>query len=150
ARRRVFSVALTRISLWQGSEALPVATIAAADDVELRAGARGLGGGFTVAKKFGEGALRLTDDSVGVAWAKDAHAGRAALRGLLAPWEAGAVATHATRPEPRLDQPWRYAVAGAEIVVAVVAVVFAIMLWHDGVTTMVTPLGSGQPPLVST
>jgi hypothetical protein len=32
----------------------------------------------------------------------------------------------------------------------VVAVVFGVILWRHGVTTMVTPLGANQPPLVST
>jgi hypothetical protein len=38
----------------------------------------------------------------------------------------------------------------AELVVAVVAVVFAVSSWHRGITTMVTPLAGGRPPLVST
>ncbi len=58
--------------------------------------------------------------------------------------------THRMDSAPRLNQPWRFAVAVAELAVAAVAVVFAVMFWHHGVTTMVTPLGGGQPPLVST
>jgi hypothetical protein len=50
----------------------------------------------------------------------------------------------------RLNQPWRFAIAAGEVVVAAVAVVFSVLCWHRGVTTMVTPLGNGQPPLVST
>lgn len=51
---------------------------------------------------------------------------------------------------PRLHQPWRFAVAAGEAVVAALAVVFALVLWRQGVTHMVTPLGGGRPPLVST
>jgi hypothetical protein len=50
----------------------------------------------------------------------------------------------------RLNQPWRGLVALGEAIIAVVAVVVAIGLWGRGVTTMVTPLGAGQPPLTST
>jgi hypothetical protein len=53
-------------------------------------------------------------------------------------------------PRPRLHQPWRFAVAAPELVLAVVAVLFAVTFWRHGVTTMVTPLGAGHPPLVST
>jgi hypothetical protein len=50
----------------------------------------------------------------------------------------------------RLNQPWRGLVALGEAIIAVVAVVVAVQLWGRGVTTMVTPLGAGQPPLTST
>lgn len=54
-------------------------------------------------------------------------------------------------PSPaRLEQPWRFAVAAGELILAAAAVVVGILLWGNGVTTMVTPLGAGQPPLVST
>lgn len=53
-------------------------------------------------------------------------------------------------PDPRLNQPWRFGVAVGEAVLAAVAVVAAVLLWRHGVRTMVTPLGNGQPPLVST
>jgi hypothetical protein len=55
-----------------------------------------------------------------------------------------------TPDRPGLNQPWRGLVAAGEVVLAVVGVVFAVVCWHHGVTTMVTPLGNGQPPLVST
>jgi hypothetical protein len=55
-----------------------------------------------------------------------------------------------TSGHPGLNQPWRGLVAVGEVVVAVVAVVFGVVCWHNGITTMVTPLGNGQPPLVST
>jgi hypothetical protein len=50
----------------------------------------------------------------------------------------------------RLHQPWRGLVAFGEVVLAVAAVLVGVLCWHRGVTTMVTPLGPGQPPLVST
>lgn len=56
-----------------------------------------------------------------------------------------------TAPPPaRLEQPWRFAVAAGELVVAALAVAVGILLWGRGITTMVTPLGGGRPPLVST
>jgi hypothetical protein len=55
-----------------------------------------------------------------------------------------------TAGSPGLNQPWRGILAAGEVVLAVVAVVFGIVCWHKGVTTMVTPLGNGAPPLVST
>jgi hypothetical protein len=51
-------------------------------------GARVLGGGWTVPKKFTELPLRLTDDTVVVAWARDADALRAALLPLVGSWQA--------------------------------------------------------------
>lgn len=83
ARRRVCSVAVTATALYQGREPLAVREIVEVDDVGLPAGARVLGGGWTVPKKFTEVPLRLADDSVVVAWAKDPDALRAALRPLL-------------------------------------------------------------------
>jgi hypothetical protein len=53
-------------------------------------------------------------------------------------------------PPPRLHQPWRVAVAAGEVVLAVAAVLVGVACWRHGVTTMVTPLGAGRPPLVST
>jgi hypothetical protein len=83
ARRRVCSVVLTATALHQGREPLPVERIAEVDDVGEPVGARVLGGGWTVPKKFTEVPLRLTDDAVVVAWAKDPEALRAALRPLV-------------------------------------------------------------------
>lgn len=84
ARRRVCSVRLTTVALHQGRESLYVRRIAEVDDVGLPAGARVLGGGWTVPKKFAEVPLRLTDGTVVVAWARDPDALRAALRSLVA------------------------------------------------------------------
>lgn len=50
----------------------------------------------------------------------------------------------------RLNQPWRGWIAIGEVVLAAVAVLVGIKLWGVGVTTTVTPLGNGQPPLVAT
>lgn len=50
----------------------------------------------------------------------------------------------------RLNQPWRAVVAVVELIVAAVAVVIGIACWQRGVTTMISPLGNGQPPLRST
>lgn len=50
----------------------------------------------------------------------------------------------------RLNQPWRGAVAAGELIVAAAAVIVGIACWRHGVTTMITPLAGGQPPLRST
>lgn len=50
----------------------------------------------------------------------------------------------------RLNQPWRAAIAAGEIVVAAAAVLAGLKLWGVGVTTLITPLGPGQSPLVAT
>ncbi|HEX4700916.1 MAG TPA: hypothetical protein VH352_02205 [Pseudonocardiaceae bacterium] len=83
ARRRVCSVRLTDETLLQGRELLPVQRIAEVDEVGSPIGARVLGGGWTVPKKFGEVPLRLADGTVVLAWAKDPEAFRAALRPLI-------------------------------------------------------------------
>ena len=83
ARRRVLSLRLTSEILYQGLEPLPVSRIADVDDVGAPIGARVLGGGWTVPKKFTEVPLRLADGTVVLAWAKDPDAFRAALRPLL-------------------------------------------------------------------
>jgi hypothetical protein len=83
ARRRVCSVRLSHLALYQGREQLTVDRIAEVDEVGTPIGAKILGGGWTVPKKFGEVPLRLTDDTVVIAWAKDPEALRAALRPLL-------------------------------------------------------------------
>jgi hypothetical protein len=63
---------------------LPVDRIVELDDVGAPIGARVLGGGWTVPRKFTEVPLRLADGTVVLAWAKDPDAFRAALRPLLA------------------------------------------------------------------
>jgi hypothetical protein len=83
ARRRVCSVVLTSNALHQGREPLPTKEIAQVDDVGPPVGARVLGGGWTVPKKFTEVPLRLADDTVVLAWARDPDALRAAIRPLV-------------------------------------------------------------------
>jgi len=83
ARRRVCSVQLTDEILYQGREPLPVDKIVEVDDVGTPIGARVLGGGWTVPKRFVEVPLKLADGSVVLAWAKDPDALLAALRPLL-------------------------------------------------------------------
>lgn len=83
ARRRFLTVRLTESTLWQGRESLPVGRITEVTEVGAPAGARVLGGGWSVPRKFEELPIRLDDDTVVLAWAKDAEALRAALRGVL-------------------------------------------------------------------
>ncbi len=83
ARRRVCSVELTDEILYQGREPLRVNKIVEVDDVGTPIGARVLGGGWTVPKRFVEVPLKLADGTVVLAWAKDPEALRAALRPLL-------------------------------------------------------------------
>lgn len=79
ARRRFFTVRVTDTELWAGRESLPLAEIAETQDVGAPTGARVLGGGWGTPRKYEELPLRLTDDSVVLAWARDATALRAAL-----------------------------------------------------------------------
>jgi hypothetical protein len=79
ARRKFLSVRLTRATLWQGREELAVGRIAAVNDVGTPVGARVLGGGWTVPRKYDELPLRLDDGTVVLAWARDAEALRSAL-----------------------------------------------------------------------
>src|SRR5437016_4022707 len=73
-RRRVCSVSLTRSSLFQGREELPVSRIVTVTDVGAPMGARVLGGGWTVPKGAGAVPLRLDDGQVVLAWARDPEA----------------------------------------------------------------------------
>ncbi|HEY4455582.1 MAG TPA: hypothetical protein VGN81_14825 [Pseudonocardiaceae bacterium] len=88
ARRRVYSVRLTAEILYQGREELPVERIADIEDVGPPLGARVLGGGWSVPKRFTEVPMRLRDGSVVLAWARNPDALRGALRPLVEPWEA--------------------------------------------------------------
>jgi hypothetical protein len=83
ARRRFLSVRVTRENLWQGREATPVKTIVAVEDVSAAMGAKVLGGGWTVPRKFDELPIELADGTVVLAWAKDAEALQDALRRAL-------------------------------------------------------------------
>ncbi len=84
ARRRVCAVRLTTAALTQGRESVEVGKLAAVDDVGASAGARVLGGGWSVPRKFTEVPVLLTDGSSVLAWARDGDALRAALSRLLA------------------------------------------------------------------
>lgn len=90
ARRKVYLVRLTIGSLTQGREKLAVAGIAAVTDVGTPAGVRILGGGWSVPRKTTAIPVRLADDSVALAWARDDDGLRDALRRLVEP-EAGHV-----------------------------------------------------------
>ncbi|SDD43255.1 hypothetical protein [Actinokineospora iranica] len=70
ARRKVCAVTLTATSLRQGREVLPVGRIAKVTGVEAPAGAKPLGGGFTVPRKTTEVPVELDDGSVVLAWAR--------------------------------------------------------------------------------
>ena len=71
ARRRALVVRMTPAQLTVGRESLAVERIAAITDVGAPMGVRVLGGGFTTPRGTGEIPLRLTDDKVVLAWAKD-------------------------------------------------------------------------------
>jgi hypothetical protein len=85
ARRKVYLVRLTPGLLTQGREGLDVEKIAAVDDVGAPTGVRILGGGWSVPRKTTAVPVRLTDDSVVLAWARDAEELTGALRRLVAP-----------------------------------------------------------------
>ena len=85
SRRRLLSVRLTTRTLTQGQESLAVDRIAEVSEVGTPAGARVLGGGWTVPRKFTDVPLRLDDGTVVLAWARDGEGLQAALLGLVAP-----------------------------------------------------------------
>ncbi|MBM7770477.1 hypothetical protein JOD54_000681 [Actinokineospora baliensis] len=84
ARRKICRVALTPAALHQGRESLPVARIKSVTGVGAPAGARPLGGGWTVPKKTTEVPLELDDGTVVLAWAADPVALADAVRRLVA------------------------------------------------------------------
>jgi hypothetical protein len=84
ARRRLLAVRLTASTLTQGQETLAVQRIARVDDGEPTAGARVLGGGWTVPRKFTGVPVRLDDGTAVAAWARDGDGLREALRDLVA------------------------------------------------------------------
>ncbi len=90
ARRKVYLVRLTTGSLTQGRERLAVGRIAAVTDVGAPAGVRVLGGGWAIPRKTTAVPVRLDDDTVALAWARDDEGLREALRRLVEP-EAGHV-----------------------------------------------------------
>jgi hypothetical protein len=82
-RRKVYRVELTPTELRQGRETLPVKDIAQVTDAGTAAGAKVLGGGWTVPRKTYEVPLRLDDGSTVLAWARDDEALKAALARLV-------------------------------------------------------------------
>jgi hypothetical protein len=54
------------------------------------------------------------------------------------------------RRRPGLNEPWRGLVALGELVLAAAAVLVGVLCWHRGIVRIDTPVGGGQPPLVST
>jgi len=81
ARRRFLTVKVTSTELWAGRESLPLSRIAQVEDVGAPTGARVLGGGWGTPRKYDELPIRLDDDTVVLAWAKDVRALRTALSG---------------------------------------------------------------------
>ena len=82
-RIKTGSVALTPEEAQFGREKLPVAMIEASRDVGAPAGARVLGGGWSVPKGTTAVPLRLLDGTVVLAWARDPEALLAALRRVV-------------------------------------------------------------------
>jgi hypothetical protein len=82
ARRRLLSVRLTPKTLTQGQESLAVDRIATVIE-ETPLGARVLGGGWTVPRKFSGVGVRLDDGTAVLAWARDGDGLRAALDRLV-------------------------------------------------------------------
>jgi hypothetical protein len=85
ARRKVLAVRLTPHALQQGREELPVERIAEVEDVGASMGAKVLGGGWVVPKRFTGLPLQLTDGTRVIAWAKRPDDLRAALARRIDP-----------------------------------------------------------------
>jgi hypothetical protein len=83
ARRKIYRVELTPTLLRQGRETLDTTTISKVTDVGAATGARVLGGGWTTPRKTTELPIRLDDDTVVLAWARDDEALKAALTRLV-------------------------------------------------------------------
>ncbi|HVW43024.1 MAG TPA: hypothetical protein VHC18_16915 [Amycolatopsis sp.] len=79
ARRRFLTVKVTTTELWEGQEMVPLTKITQVEDVGAPAGARVLGGGWGTPRKYDELPIRLDDDTVVLAWARDVEALRTAL-----------------------------------------------------------------------
>lgn len=83
ARRRFLSLEVTTEQLRQGREKVPAAEISSVTDVGAPVGARVLGGGWSVPRKYDELPVKLADGTVVLAWAKDVEALRDALDRLV-------------------------------------------------------------------
>jgi len=79
ARRRFLSVAVTTEGLLQGRDTVPADQIVSVTDVGAPVGARILGGGWSVPRKYDELPVELADGTVVLAWARDVEALQAAL-----------------------------------------------------------------------
>ncbi|WP_020662934.1 hypothetical protein [Amycolatopsis benzoatilytica] len=84
ARRRFLSLAVTTEGLRQGRETVPAEKIASVTDVGAPVGARVLGGGWSVPRKYDELPVELTDGTVVLAWARDIEALQTALARIAA------------------------------------------------------------------
>ena len=82
ARRRFLSLEVTTEGLRQGRETLAAERIASVTDVGAPVGARVLGGGWSVPRKYDELPVELDDGTVVLAWARDVEALQAALAEL--------------------------------------------------------------------
>ncbi|MEU4246049.1 hypothetical protein AB0F15_01415 [Amycolatopsis sp. NPDC026612] len=83
ARRRFLSLEVTTEHLRQGREQLTAAQIAEVADVGTPVGARVLGGGWSVPRKYDSLPVKLADGTVVLAWAKDVEALQDALDRLV-------------------------------------------------------------------
>jgi hypothetical protein len=83
ARRRFLSLEVTTRQLRQGREKVPAEKIAEVTDVGTPVGARVLGGGWSVPRKYDSLPVKLADGTVVLAWAKDVEALRDALDRLV-------------------------------------------------------------------
>lgn len=82
ARRRALLVRLTTSALTQGRETLATARIAEFDDIGTPIGAKVLGGGWSVPRKFDSVPIKLDDGTTVLAWARDGDALREAMARL--------------------------------------------------------------------
>ncbi|MCR6485410.1 hypothetical protein M8542_21520 [Amycolatopsis sp. OK19-0408] len=83
ARRRFLSLEVTTRQLRQGREKVPAEELASVTDVGAPVGARVLGGGWAVPRKYDSLPVELTDGTVVLAWAKDVEALQDALDRLV-------------------------------------------------------------------
>jgi hypothetical protein len=83
ARRRFLSLEVTTEQLRQGREKVPAGQLAEVTDVGTPVGARVLGGGWSVPRKYDSLPVKLADGTVVLAWAKDVEALQDALDRLV-------------------------------------------------------------------
>ena len=83
ARRRFLSLEVTTKQLRQGRESVPADQLAEVTDVGTPVGARVLGGGWSVPRKYDSLPVKLADGTVVLAWAKDVEALQDALDRLV-------------------------------------------------------------------